>query len=301
MLILLVLDHYLMAPSRPQADTVPVGRAFDTTLIRALLAAALAAVLAAVVARLLWAPLRDAARAAAEAVRRCDDTVSELQQLEQNRALTMAGLAHDLRAPLTRLRARAEVMLDVQVADAFIRDADLLSHIINRFLDYSKLDPDLGPAVPVEAHCRAHWGPVEYRGTRVASIVFDFAAGDAFRLPAVDIERLLSNLIENAMTYGAGPIRIQTRRRTADASSGTGGMRQDYWELSVRDHGSGIAPAKLEAAQQPFVRLDGATGGAGHFGLGLAIVNKLVLEYRGVVVLENAPGGGLSVSMRFPM
>lgn len=297
MLIALVIDHYAANwIEQIRFDASPGRFRRDAWLGIEVLGLAFACALA-----IVWQigrPMRQAVQAAADAVRRCDEAIGEYQQFERDRALTIAGLAHDLRAPLTRLRARAEVVLDTQTADAFIRDADLLSHIINRFLDFSRLSVDQGPPVPVDTYCRAHWGPIEYRGTRSAEMHFDCDAGEDFRLPAVDIERIVSNLVENAIAYGAGPIEIRTRRIAADAV--VDGRDVGYWEFRVRDHGTGIPDAKIETAKQPFVRLDAASGGNGHFGLGLAIVNKLVQERHGTLQLENAVGGGLAVTMRFP-
>jgi len=75
---------------------------------------------------------------------------------------------------------------------------------------------------------------------------------------------------------------------------------QTGWELSVSDHGRGIAPLDLVNASRPFVRLDPARGGNGHSGLGLAIVERLVRRQGGACEIGNAPEGGLRVAMTFP-
>jgi two-component system osmolarity sensor histidine kinase EnvZ len=108
-------------------------------------------------------------------------------------------------------------------------------------------------------------------------------------LPTATLERILSNLLDNAHAYGAPPVVVATARTQAG------------WELSVSDHGRGIAPQDLVNASRPFVRLDPARGGNGHSGLGLAIVDRLVRRLGGVCEIGNAPTGGLRVAMTFPL
>jgi two-component system, OmpR family, osmolarity sensor histidine kinase EnvZ len=114
------------------------------------------------------------------------------------------------------------------------------------------------------------------------------AAGPGFRLPTATLDRVLSNLLDNAHAYGAPPVVVETAR-TADG-----------WLLAVGDHGKGIAPRDLIDASRPFVRLDPARGGNGHSGLGLAIVERLVRRMGGECEIGNAHDGGLRVTMRFP-
>jgi two-component system osmolarity sensor histidine kinase EnvZ len=117
----------------------------------------------------------------------------------------------------------------------------------------------------------------------------DLKAGDDFRLPAVELDRILSNLVENAFTYGAPPLCIATSRNN-------GGDR-----LSVRDHGKGMPEAHFARALRPFVRIDPARGGDAHCGLGLTIVRRLTRRYGGDLSTHNADGGGLAVVLDFPL
>lgn len=231
-------------------------------------------------------------------IRHFNDTVKALYEIEQDREVMLAGVAHDLRAPITRVRARAEVIPDTRMAAGFIRDADSLTQIVSQFLDFSKLSVDASRPVSVDAFCLAQWAMPESHIERPAEIHVSLTAGAAFVLPAADIERIVSNLLENALTYGAGPIEIQTRRVSemrADAS----GETSDFWELSVRDHGPGIPEAQLSVVTRPFVRLDASRGGDAHCGLGLAIVNKLAQRHAATLTLSNAPDGGLRAALRF--
>jgi two-component system osmolarity sensor histidine kinase EnvZ len=113
-------------------------------------------------------------------------------------------------------------------------------------------------------------------------------AGAGFLLPAATLERVLSNLVDNALAYGAPPVVVETARTPAG------------FTLTVRDHGKGIAAQDLANASRPFVRLDPARGGNGHSGLGLAIVERIVRRAGGSAEVGNSPDGGLCVRMTFP-
>lgn len=212
--------------------------------------------------------------------------VHNLTQAEQERAVMLAGVAHDLRAPITRMQVRADLLPDETNRGGFLRDAESLSRIVTQFLDFARETADTSPRAGVDAHCRRHYGDSLADD---ALVRVDLQAGDGFSLPLVDLDRILANLIENALTYGEPPVEISTFRRN------------DQYTLSVRDHGGGIPAAQLERALQPFVRLDVARGGDAHCGLGLAIVRRLVRYNGGTFNAENAPDGGFVVSLTFPI
>ncbi|GAB7535895.1 ATP-binding protein [Burkholderia sp. 22PA0099] len=213
-----------------------------------------------------------------------NEMVSELAQGEQERAVMLAGLAHDLRAPITRMQVRADLLPDAATRRGFLRDAEALSRIVTQFLDFAGEGGEPSPVAGVDAHCWQHYGG-ELDDTLVS---VDLRAGEGFRLPLVMLDRILSNLIENAMTYGEPPVAIVTQA-----------VPQGY-RLTVYDHGPGIPEAELERALRPFVRLDAARGGDAHCGLGLAIVKRLVRQQRGTFVASNAADGGFMVTMTFP-
>ena len=210
--------------------------------------------------------------------------VHELAQAEQERAVMLAGVAHDLRAPITLMQVRADLLPDEANRSGFLRDAESLSRIVTQFLDFARETADTSPHAGVDAHCRRHYGDSLADD---ALVRLNLHAGDGFNLPMVDLDRILANLIENALTYGEPPVDISTFRRNGQ------------YVLSVRDHGGGIPAGQLERALQPFVRLDEARGGNAHCGLGLAIVRRLVRYNGGTFSAENAPDGGFVVSLTF--
>lgn len=312
-------EVWVLLPGSLEWDVIPIGGPPPgAPLTSVFIELGLAVLFSIIAAWQLQKPLAELARAAAKfrpyrspvalrergprevkrVIRHFNDTLKELYEIEQDREVMLAGVAHDLRAPITRIRARAEVIAETRIAAGFIRDADSLTQIVGQFLDFSKLSVDESPPMSVDAFCQAQWNTQENDVQRSAEIHLSLKAGAAFALPEIDIERMLSNLVENALTYGVGPIEIQTRR-ISEARADTPGETSTFWELSVRDHGNGIPEQQLGTVTRPFVRLDASRGGDAHCGLGLAIVNKLAQRHAGSLALSNAPGGGLRAALRF--
>ncbi|WP_081764898.1 ATP-binding protein [Robbsia andropogonis] len=247
---------------------------------------------------------------------------------DQERAIMLAGVAHDLRAPLARMQVRAALIGDDRMQHGFLNDTAAMSRIVSQFLAFAGSESNRaqgdgtltttmgGPGIEltsVDVLCEQRYGREDASGVVVAEshapaaddardasdpahepplILVDLQAGASFKLPTVDIDRILSNLIENGFAYGAPPLVIETRRAAG------------CFTLAVRDHGPGIPQTDIERVQRPFVRLDAARGDSAHSGLGLAIVRRLARSYDADMTLTNVrknQGGGLRVSLSFPM
>jgi two-component system, OmpR family, osmolarity sensor histidine kinase EnvZ len=216
--------------------------------------------------------------------------VKEVERTEHDRAVMLAGVAHDLKTPLARLRLRAEMMDEAKTRDGVVRDVESMAHIVDQFLVFAHDGADRSEPVEVDEQCERIVRNFRTAGTgESASIQMRLAAGADFRLPAATLERVVSNLLDNAHAYGAPPVVIETA------------LGPDGYMLTVRDHGLGIAAQDLTRASRPFVRLDPARGGNGHSGLGLAIVERLVRRAGGELQIGNGEGGGLAVRMTFPV
>ena len=215
--------------------------------------------------------------------------VNDIAQTQSDRNVMLAGVAHDLRTPLARLRLRAEMMDEQRVREGVVRDVDSLTHIVDQFLMFANDSPDLSLPVGVEQLCEraARNYHAVYPGD--PPIQLELSAGADFVLPEASLDRILTNLFENAHAYGAPPVMLSTWRDNG------------RWYLRVCDSGSGISPADLAAATRPFVRLDPARGGNGHSGLGLAIVDRLARHAGGVCEIDNRAEGGLRVTLNFPV
>jgi two-component system osmolarity sensor histidine kinase EnvZ len=160
-----------------------------------------------------------------------------------------------------------------------------MSRIVTQFLDFARESVTHSDVVGVDEHCQRDFGA---QTDEDALIRLDLRAGEGFRLPAVDLDRILSNLIENALTYGEPPVEVSSA------------LVDGRYVLQVRDHGAGVPEEDLHRVQRPFVRLDAARSGEAHCGLGLAIVRRLVRHHGGAMEVSNAAQGGLVVTMSFP-
>ncbi|RQU30628.1 HAMP domain-containing protein [Burkholderia cenocepacia] len=220
-----------------------------------------------------------------------NEMAGELAMAERERAVMLASIAHDLRTPITRMQVRADLLTDRGDREGFLRDTESMSRVITQFLDFAREIPEGSPQISVDTHCRRDYTDAlspSGEAHRDALVTLDLHAGPGFMLPAVDIDRMLSNLVENALTYGEPPVEIATR------------AHGEHYELVVRDHGPGVSEPDLDRVLRPFVRLDPARGGTSHSGLGLAIVHRLVRHHGGTLQMSNAPDGGLVIAMKFP-
>jgi len=209
--------------------------------------------------------------------------------------LMLAGISHDLRTPLARLRLDTEMSpSDQTTKDAMIDDIEQMDSIIGRFLDYAR--PPQHFSRPVDLSLIA--GEMATRlasedGVRLISRLADsaFVEGDE-----TDLRRVVGNLLENAKKYGLSEtdsiphIMLETR------------VSHSRVELSVLDEGPGIPEDQIGLVTRPFYRVDTARTQANGTGLGMAIVQRLVSRHRGTLRLRNrTPGPGLEVTIEFPL
>ncbi len=178
--------------------------------------------------------------------------VQEVARTENDRAVMLAGVAHDLKTPLARLRLRAEMMDEAKMRDGVVRDVDSMTHIVEHFLVFAHDGADRSEAVEVDAQCERVVRSYRAVASGAPAVQTDLRAGPGFLLPAATLDRILSNLLDNAHAYGAPPIVVAIVRARRKASP-----------LSVSDNGKGIAAQDLVNASRPFVRLDPARGGNG--------------------------------------
>ncbi|MGA2551892.1 MAG: ATP-binding protein [Burkholderiaceae bacterium] len=225
-----------------------------------------------------------------------------LAQNEAERHVMLAGLPHDLRAPLARAKLRLALMEDGD-RSGFERDLGEIEQIANQFVAYLRgLDHDTSRFTPLNL---AHL--LEDRGRAWQGAGQDVAAE---RIDPVDVqgdksalERAIDNLISNAFAHGKAPVLIR-----GIASEGA-------YRIEVEDRGPGIPEELRLEAMQPFVRLDSSRGAGnrvpgetgrpaqtgGHCGLGLAVVQAVSRLHGGRVALNNAPSGGLIAAIVLPI
>jgi two-component system osmolarity sensor histidine kinase EnvZ len=215
----------------------------------------------------------------------------ELARVEEDRAVMLAGISHDLRTPLARLRLETEMSVEDEEAKRNMAlDIDQLDAIIDKFMDYAR---------PGETHLK----PVHVSQLidREAAVFRDPGQIQVTSRVAIDLEvmadetelgRVFLNLFENARRYGRGTY-------TGIAEVTVTSVRTGPWAIiSVRDQGPGVAPEKLPQLTTPFFRGDAARTAATGAGLGLAIVDKAMHRMGGSLELVNAPEGGLIAHLR---
>ena len=214
-----------------------------------------------------------------------------IQELEEDRALLMAGISHDLRTPLTRIRLATEMMSpeDSYLAEGIISDTEECNEIISQFMDYLKpVDRNSFQAVFLEdiaGEVASSEGGYEVEIETDLSSNMKPALGNP-----IAIKRAISNLVVNALRYGNGWVKITT------------GMTADNklaW-VTVEDNGPGIPQDQISKLFEPFTRGDTARGSEGT-GLGLAIVKRIVSQHQGAVVVNNRSQGGLKAQISFPV
>jgi two-component system osmolarity sensor histidine kinase EnvZ len=215
----------------------------------------------------------------------------QLSKIEQDRAVMLAGISHDLRTPLARLRLETEMSVaDIDARDHMASDIDQLDAIIDKFLDYAR--PDHAELKPVLLNDVIESCLYAVQDNGEMRIRLDVAKNLYVLADEVELTRVLSNLVENARRYGKTP---ETGIATVDIAAKP---RGDWVLLKVRDHGMGVAVEMLPNLIKPFFRGDAARTAATGAGLGLAIVDKTVQRMGGIFALANTTSGGLAAHIK---
>jgi len=211
----------------------------------------------------------------------------DLARLDADRALILAGVSHDLRTPLSRLRLGLEMSgADPQLREGMTLDIEEMDRTINQFLDFARTD---GGEPFQHADLAAIAAEVaEHYRRRGKSLATDFSHVPGLPLQTMSMRRVVRNLIDNALRYGEKEVSVAVRAEDGAAV------------LEVADRGPGIPASESERLKQPFTRLQVARSDKGGAGLGLAIVERVVRAHRGSFELLAREGGGLVARIRLP-
>ncbi len=216
-----------------------------------------------------------------------------LAKIEQDRAIMLAGISHDLRTPLARLRLETEMSVtDLDARAHMAADIAQLDAIIGKFLDYAR--PEKEKLAPVVLADVVEACTYSYKAQADVQINVQLEDNLLVLADEVELGRIISNLLENARRYGKSADTGIARIQIAAIS------RNNWVLIKIRDHGIGVAQEQLTNLTTPFFRGEAARTAANGAGLGLAIVDKTVQRMGGVFVLNNAPSGGLSANIRLP-
>ena len=226
---------------------------------------------------------------------------ADLAQLDQDRALILAGISHDLRTPLTRLRMGIEMAADEGLREGMTADVEEMDKTIGQFLDFARSE---GGETPQDVDLAALLAELatQYRrrGFNIAVTCLRSGIPGTQSEPAPTVlpvsvrpqslRRAISNLIDNALRHAGSqsPVELAV------------GAAPGEFSIEVRDSGPGIPAAEVERMKRPFARLEAARTNAVGAGLGLAIVDRVARTHNGRLELLPRAGGGLIARLVLP-
>jgi len=223
---------------------------------------------------------------------------ADLTRLDQDRALILAGISHDLRTPLTRLRMGIEMsgMDDATHAET-VADIEEMDRTIGQFLDFARADapPEGSSGGGGEALQETDLAALladlaEQHRRRGAAIALAAAALPPLAVQPNALRRAVDNLIGNALRHAGTELPIDLSLQAAGKEI----------QIAVADRGPGIPPDQAERLKLPFTRLEDARTGAIGAGLGLAIVDRIARSHGGRLELKPRAGGGLVAAITLP-
>lgn len=223
-------------------------------------------------------------RLAASAFIRMRDRIQ--RQISQ-RTEMLAGVSHDLRTPLTRMRLQLAMMPGGEDADALRQDIAEMEQMLEGYLAFARGEgTEQAQPVDLDRLLREVTNDARRGGRRV---VLRSEEPLTLTLRPNAFKRALTNLVQNACRYGKA---VEVSARQTDG----------HVEIDIDDDGPGIPPEKRAEVFKPFFRLEGSrnpmTGGV---GLGLTIARDIVLGHGGELVLGDAPQGGLRATILLPV
>lgn len=215
-----------------------------------------------------------------------------IKQLEKDRNLLMAGVSHDLRTPLTRIRLATEMMgpNEDYLKDGIVNDIEDMNLIIDQFIAFIRHHKEEAlVSINLNELVTGVIDAETQNSQRTIGVNLDKTIPSLMMRPMA-IKRVFTNLIENAFRYSDGEVSVET------------GIDFDKKQVffCVADKGPGIPEQQLDNIFEPFYQGDTARGGEGS-GLGLAIIKKIVDMHNGEVILTNRESGGLMVMIMLPI
>ncbi|OYY50400.1 MAG: two-component sensor histidine kinase [Methylophilaceae bacterium 17-44-8] len=226
-----------------------------------------------------------------EVSRTFNEMAESLVRLDAERTLLLAGVSHDIRTPLARLRLAVE-MLSGGTGDSMkqgmIEDISDMDNIIHQFLDFVRgVEGEPTKMVDINDLLRSL---AERQARAGRDLKLSLTSTYFIPLRPMAMQRLLDNLVGNAYAYAKGVVEV-TSKITADKII-----------ISVLDNGPGIPPEHAQRLLRPFERMDSARNkNEGGSGLGLAICNRIAKLHRGSLELINRPEGGLEARLSLPI
>jgi two-component system osmolarity sensor histidine kinase EnvZ len=212
-----------------------------------------------------------------------------LRAADAERTLMLAGVSHDLRSPLSKLRLALGISaerMEPEILAGMERNIETMDAIIGQFLDFARPDAEEAPVATdlnelLAEAARDHAGDLDCE--------LELATMPRLPLRPRAMARLIANLVDNARRHGQPPVAIR---------SGSDG--RTAW-FAVVDHGPGIPEADLERIRKPFARGDAARSGSPGAGLGLAIAERIAALHGGRVSFASRADSGFEVRVELPV
>lgn len=213
-----------------------------------------------------------------------------LAELDAERTLILAGVSHDIRTPLARLRLAVELLPDdgcSSLKNGMIEDIADMDNIIHQFLDFVRgVEGEPTQMTDINTLLQS----LQERQSRAGrSLSVQLAPTYFVAIRPLAMQRLLDNLVGNAYAYGGGEVSVASNITAANLV------------IRVFDNGPGIPESHVEKLLRPFERLDTARSNAGGSGLGLAIADRIAKLHNGKLELLNRPQGGLEARLSLPI
>ncbi len=222
--------------------------------------------------------------------------VQDITRMEQDREVLLAGVSHDLRTPITRLRLETEMAnLPEDTHAAMVSDLEQMEMIVNQFAAYAKRSTQPLERVSLSDTVNEYIKRARLDTDPVVKLEKVDVAPDVFvSAHPLELSRVVQNLITNAQRYGRSDDDLLHLSITVRRDKGTA-------SLIVADQGQGLDMSEADRVMRPFERGESARTGVSGTGLGLAIVDRIARRSSGAVELSPSSPHGLTVTIRLPV
>ena len=223
-------------------------------------------------------------RRAAEAYLKMQERI---ERFIEQRTLMLAGVSHDLRTPLTRLKLQIEMLSDDKTNIELLSDVNEMQKMLENYLDFAE---DVTREKATKTDLKKMISEIiDSESTKSKTIEFNIKNDESifFECRTIAMKRCITNLLNNACSYG-DRIRIALERK------------KDVIDISIEDNGPGIDKSDYDKAIKPFIRLDSSRNqNIPGSGLGLSISQDITSNHGGKLIMSKSNLGGLKVQLKF--
>ena len=223
-------------------------------------------------------------RRAAEAYLKMQERI---ERFIEQRTLMLAGVSHDLRTPLTRLKLQLEMLSDDKTNIELLSDVNEMQKMLENYLDFAE---DVTREKAIKTDLKQMIKEI-INSESIENKVIEFNVKNDkpifFECRAIAMKRCITNLLNNACSYG-DDIRVALEKK------------KDVIDISIEDNGPGIDKTDYDKAIKPFIRLDSSRNqNIPGSGLGLSISQDITSNHGGKLIMSRSNLGGLKVQLKF--